>query len=202
MSEGERLGRPSRLNEHQLTRVEAALRDSPSKVGLPTEMWDGPTLSEFLRCELGVSLKVRQCQRLFRQLGFRLRKPRPQVAQADPQLDSVPEGEGVGDYWWALRFGLREAGVISCMRGKSARYDGGWPLFADSGFGCRRRCLRAEEVEFTAIEQLPLDLFSRGQADSGGQGQGEAHIEPGVLSARPNRLDPQRIGSRHFVGSN
>jgi transposase len=27
---------------------------------------------------------VRQCQRLFRQMGFRLRKPRPQVAQSDP----------------------------------------------------------------------------------------------------------------------
>ena len=89
LSEGERLGRPSRLDEEQLTRVEAALRDSPSKFALPTEMWDGPTLSEFLRRELGVSLKVRQCQRLFRQLGFRLRKPRPQVAQADPQLQAA-----------------------------------------------------------------------------------------------------------------
>jgi transposase len=89
LSEGERPGRPSRLNEDQLTRVEAALRDSPSKCGLPTEMWDGPTLSEFLRCELGVNLKVRQCQRLFRQLGFRLRKPRPQVAQADPELQAA-----------------------------------------------------------------------------------------------------------------
>jgi transposase len=89
LSEGERPGRPSRLNEAQLARVEAALRDSPSKFDLPTEMWDGPTLSEFLRSELGVSLKVRQCQRLFRQLGFRLRKPRPQVAQADPQLQAV-----------------------------------------------------------------------------------------------------------------
>jgi len=27
---------------------------------------------------------VRQCQRLFRQMGFRLRKPRPQLAQSDP----------------------------------------------------------------------------------------------------------------------
>ncbi len=89
LSEGERPGRPSRLNEHQLTRVEAALRDRPSQFGLPTEMWDGPTLSEFLRHELGVSLKVRQCQRLFRRLGFRLRKPRPQVAQADPQLQAT-----------------------------------------------------------------------------------------------------------------
>ena len=89
LSEGERPGRPSRLNEEQLNRIEAALRDSPSKFDLPTQMWDGPTLSEFLRRELGVSLKVRQCQRLFRQLGFRLRKPRPQVAQADPQLQAA-----------------------------------------------------------------------------------------------------------------
>ena len=89
VSDGERPGRPGRLEESQLARVEAALRGSPAKFGLPTEMWDGPTLSEFLRCELGVNLKVRQCQRLFRQLGFRLRKPRPQVAQADPQLQAA-----------------------------------------------------------------------------------------------------------------
>ena len=52
-------------------------------------MWDGPTLSEFLDRACGVKLKVRQCQRLFRQLGFRLRKPRPQVAQADPLLQAA-----------------------------------------------------------------------------------------------------------------
>lgn len=89
LSEGERSGRPSRLNEKQLVRVEAALRSSPTAFGLPTQMWDGPTLSEFLGRELGVRLKVRQCQRLFRQLGFRLRKPRPQVAQADPELQAA-----------------------------------------------------------------------------------------------------------------
>ena len=89
LSESERPGRPSRLNEEQLTKVEKALRGSPVKFGLPTQMWDGPTLSEFLRRELGVKLKVRQCQRLFRQLGFRLRKPRPQVAQADPELQAA-----------------------------------------------------------------------------------------------------------------
>jgi transposase len=86
LSEGERPGRPSRLNEEQLARVETALRANPNQFGLPTQMWDGPALSAFLRRDLGVTLKVRQCQRLFRQLGFRLRKPRPQVAQADPDL--------------------------------------------------------------------------------------------------------------------
>jgi transposase len=89
LSEGERSGRPSRLNEGQLSKVQTALRSSPTQFGLPTQMWDGPTLSAFLRRELGVNLKVRQCQRLFRQLGFRLRKPRPQVAQADPQLQAA-----------------------------------------------------------------------------------------------------------------
>ena len=89
LAEGERAGRPSRLDESQLARVESVLRSSPQLCGLPTQMWDGPTLSEFVRRELGVTLKVRQCQRLFRQLGFRLRKPRPQVAQADPQQQAT-----------------------------------------------------------------------------------------------------------------
>src|SRR5229473_1519022 len=45
---------------------------------------DGLLLSEHLRVRYGVRLGVRQCQRLFGQMGFRLRKPRPQVAQSDP----------------------------------------------------------------------------------------------------------------------
>jgi transposase len=86
LAEGERSGRPARLSAAQLVKVESALRRDPSAVGMTTHLWDGPTLSAFLRQKLGVTLQVRQCQRLFRQMGFRLRKPRPEVAQADPQL--------------------------------------------------------------------------------------------------------------------
>jgi len=89
LSEGQRPGRPSRLNDRQMAQVEAALRSSPSQHGLPTQMWDGPTLSAYLGQHHGVKLKARQCQRLFRQLGFRLRKPRPQVAKADPELQAA-----------------------------------------------------------------------------------------------------------------
>ena len=89
LAEGQRPGRPSRLSDQQMGKVEAALRDSPQEYGLATQMWDGPTLSAFLERDLGVKLKVRQCQRLFRQLGFRLRKPRPQVAKADPLLQAA-----------------------------------------------------------------------------------------------------------------
>ena len=32
---------------------------------------------------------VRQCQRIFHQLGFRRRKPRPLIAQADPEAKAA-----------------------------------------------------------------------------------------------------------------
>jgi transposase len=72
-----------------MEKIEVALRRSPADYGLPAQLWDGPFLSAFLQKQFGVNLKVRQCQRLFRQLGFRLRKPRPEIAQADPLLQAA-----------------------------------------------------------------------------------------------------------------
>ena len=89
LSDREGRGRPSRLKPAQLKQVEAALRRSPADYGLPAQLWDGPLLSSFLEKQFGVTLRARQCQRLFRSLGFRLRKPRPDVAQANPQLQAV-----------------------------------------------------------------------------------------------------------------
>ena len=56
------------------------------------------------------------------------------------------------------------------------------------------------QMQFTAVEEFPLDLFARLQADSGRQGQREADIEPGILSARTDRLHTQRVGRFHFPG--
>ena len=81
----ERPGRPSRLSEGQYEELGLVLRDSPLVAGLATQAWDGKTLSAYLQRRYGVQLGPRQCQRLFRQLGFRLRKPRPVIARADPQ---------------------------------------------------------------------------------------------------------------------
>jgi len=90
LTEGERAGRPSRLSPAHLAQVETALRQTPREAGLVGGgVWDGKTLSRYLEDKLGVSLKARQCQRLFRQLGFRFRKPRPVVAQADPQKQAA-----------------------------------------------------------------------------------------------------------------
>ena len=85
LREGERGGRPRRLSEKQLEQVNAALRQMPRGLGLGGNLWDGKTLAAWIQRQYGISLGVRQCQRLFRQLGFRLRKPRPAIARADPE---------------------------------------------------------------------------------------------------------------------
>lgn len=86
LREGERSGRPRALDERKWSRIEADLRKTPRDFGFEASLWDGLLLSEHLRQRYRVKLGVRQCQRLFRQMGFRLRKPRPQVAQSDPVL--------------------------------------------------------------------------------------------------------------------
>ena len=84
--EGERSGRPPRLGEAQMRQIGAALRKTPRQVGLNRNLWDGKTLAAWIEERYGIPLGVRQCQRMFRRLGFRLRKPRPALAQADPEL--------------------------------------------------------------------------------------------------------------------
>ena len=83
LADADRSGRPKKLSEQQLGEIGKALRESPRNAGLTTNIWDGKTLSVFIRQQYAVDLGVRQCQRLFRQLGFRLRKPRPIIAKAD-----------------------------------------------------------------------------------------------------------------------
>src|SRR6266550_2134719 len=84
LQEGERSGRPSQLTDRQLERVNQILRGSPRVEGLQASLWDGPTLRQWVKSQLKVELSVRSCQRLFRRLEFRLRKPRPQIGPADP----------------------------------------------------------------------------------------------------------------------
>jgi len=83
--EGDRSGRPRRLSEEHLQAINSVLRRMPRDAGLGGSLWDGKTLAAWIEREYGINLGVRQCQRLFRQLGFRLRKPRPAIAQADPE---------------------------------------------------------------------------------------------------------------------
>jgi transposase len=80
----EKAGRPHRLTSQQLKSINSALRKSPRDFGYSQNMWDGKLLSHHVEKLHKVPLGVRQCQRLLHQLGFRLRKPRPLLAHADP----------------------------------------------------------------------------------------------------------------------
>jgi len=85
MEETPRPGRPSRIEEAVLEEISQQLRRDPRELGYTQNLWDGKLLSHHLKEKFGISLGVRQCQRLFRQLGFRRRKPRPLIAKSDPE---------------------------------------------------------------------------------------------------------------------
>ena len=84
LREGERPGRPGRLSDGDLAAIGEDLRKNPRQLGYGQNLWDGKLLSHHLQRAYGIGLGVRQCQRLFGQLGFRRRKPRPVIAKADP----------------------------------------------------------------------------------------------------------------------
>ena len=82
--EGERTGRPGRLSASELQKLGNEIRQSPRELGYDQNLWDGVLLSHHLAKNYSVSLSVRQCQRLFHQLGFSLQRPRRQASEADP----------------------------------------------------------------------------------------------------------------------
>lgn len=86
MRDGQRSGRPTCLDAKQCTALGRDLRRSASDFGHPGHLWGGKLLSIHLKERYQVMLGVRQCQRIFTQMGCRLRKPRPLVAQSDPTL--------------------------------------------------------------------------------------------------------------------
>ena len=87
--EGERSGRPRRLNDKQLEEINLALRQTPELVGITSGLWDGKGLAAFIKKRYGVTLGVRQCQYMFKSFGFRLRKPCPLIARTDPELQEA-----------------------------------------------------------------------------------------------------------------
>ena len=83
-------GRPSKLNSKQLVEICAVLEeDDPKKYGF--NVWDGPSLSDFILKQYQVKLGVRQCQRLFHQLGFS--QIRPQAFPSKDREEDPSRGE-------------------------------------------------------------------------------------------------------------
>jgi transposase len=59
------------------------LRRYPRDLGYDQNLWDGVLLSHHLEKNYSILLSVRQCQRLFHQMGFSLQRPRRQASEAN-----------------------------------------------------------------------------------------------------------------------
>ena len=81
-------GRPGSLTNIQKDTIKVAIASDPSDYGY--NVWDGPALSDYIRKEFGVVLCVRQCQRLFHELGFALIRPQTFPSKGD---EDSPERE-------------------------------------------------------------------------------------------------------------
>ena len=84
-----RPGRRAKLSDEDKEILTGALRCSPRQFGYTRNLWDGKLLSHHLNQKFNVDLKVRRCQVLFHELGFRRRKPRPVIAKADPEAQET-----------------------------------------------------------------------------------------------------------------
>lgn len=79
-------GRSSKLSKEQKEEIKEALIKPPKESGY--FKWDGISLSDYIKSQYNIDLCVRQCQRLFHELGFS--KIRPQTY---PSLGELNEEE-------------------------------------------------------------------------------------------------------------
>jgi len=89
LREGEHTGRRKRLTTDQWDETKQALRHNPRELGYRQNLWDGKLLSHHLAMSYGVTIGARQCQRMFHEMDLRLRKPRPVIANADPEAQAA-----------------------------------------------------------------------------------------------------------------
>ena len=78
-------GRRSKLSDTDQCQLKKDIEAPPSKFSYEQSRWDGKLLSHHLKVHYGIHIKVRQCQYLFKQLGFSLQRPREMAAGANPK---------------------------------------------------------------------------------------------------------------------
>ena len=76
-------GRNASLDEVEMSHLKDQIQKHPNESGLDANLWDGKLLSHYIKKKFGKELKVRQCQRIFSKLGFRLKRGRTMVAKGD-----------------------------------------------------------------------------------------------------------------------
>ena len=79
-------GRPSKLSDDQIALVKVALMSDPDKHGF--KVWDGPSLSKYIKDTFGIDLGVRACQKLLHKMGFALIRPQMYPSLGNPDNEA------------------------------------------------------------------------------------------------------------------
>jgi len=77
-------GRPPKLTAEMKSEIASAIEKDPMSFGY--QIWDGPSLSDYIHRTYGIEYTVRSCQYLFHNLGYNLIRP-----QTYPSLDEPNE---------------------------------------------------------------------------------------------------------------
>ena len=88
-------GRPCRLTDTQKAKIGKVLQEDPFKYGFM--VWSGPSMSSYIKATFNIDMSVRQCQRLFHELGH---------SRIRPQLDPSKENEETAKQfrtWYTFR---------------------------------------------------------------------------------------------------
>ena len=79
-------GRPPKLSEKQLKRIEAVVEESPEKYGFNTATWTGPVLTQWIENELGIKYKKAAIYTILKNFSSLSKKPKvtiPKQANRD-----------------------------------------------------------------------------------------------------------------------
>lgn len=101
-------GRVPTLSDDQINELKSVVEDDPEKHGY--HVWDGPTLSEYIKKQYDKELGVRACQKLLHKMGFSLVRP-----QTYPSLEN-PDDEAREDFKKTNR-SIRKPRCYTCFSG-------------------------------------------------------------------------------------
>ncbi len=82
-------GRPAALSDMRLEEIKQAVSNDPENYGY--HVWDGPTLSEYIKTTYNIEYGVRACQNLFHRLGFSLIRPQTYPSLENPDNEARDE---------------------------------------------------------------------------------------------------------------
>jgi transposase len=85
LKEGKHTGRKPRLSPEDLKQLDIDMQKPPSDFGYDLNLWDGLLVSKHLSEHYNVDIKVRQCQRIIRQLGYTLQRPQTKPYGSTPE---------------------------------------------------------------------------------------------------------------------